>query len=354
MTKEGIEKLPTLLDVINNQLAKEHRREIKIDNSEHIEELTNFFQSNYFTPIPDNEGICELFPNKTDFHSYFRGENRYHEQCFPSLFRNGMQEADIFVERLKRCEMKLMMKEYPMTPMIENGIIAVEPSGEQHRLKIKIGYDGLAQHYGIKTEYFDFTSDILTAAFFAATTYDSEKDIYSPITDIEINQVGAFYVYNENPFSVHGKDRRLDVVGLQPLARPGCQSAYAFKMKKGENLNNIAKKILFRHDSKVNEMIFNITNKSNRLFPQEILNDKIRKGIVNGKNFSKKAFDEARNLYYPNVDEEVLDGYIKKKNIKIEPQQQQWFSDSEKNDIISYWKCHEQDFLRQIVPVWVK
>ena len=100
MTKEGIEKLPTLLDVINNQLAKEHRREIKIDNSEHIEELTNFFQSNYFTPIPDNEGICELFPNKTDFHSYFRGENRYHEQCFPSLFRNGMQEADIFVERL--------------------------------------------------------------------------------------------------------------------------------------------------------------------------------------------------------------------------------------------------------------
>ena len=41
MTKEGIEKLPTLLDVINNQLAKEHRREIKIDNSEHIEELTN-------------------------------------------------------------------------------------------------------------------------------------------------------------------------------------------------------------------------------------------------------------------------------------------------------------------------
>ena len=101
-------------------------------------------------------------------------------------------------------------------------------------------------------------------------------------------------------------------------------------------------------------MIFNITNKSNRLFPQEILNDKIRKGIVNGKNFSKKAFDEARILYYPNVDEEVLDGYIKKKNIKIEPQQQQWFSDSEKNDIISYWKCHEQDFLRQIVPVWVK
>ena len=191
MTKEGIEKLPTLLDVINNQLAKEHRREIKIDNSEHIEELTNFFQSNYFTPIPDNEGICKLFPNKTDFHSYFRGENRYHEQCFPSLFRNGMQEADIFVERLKRCEMKLMMKEYPMTPMIENGIIAVEPSGEQHRLKIKIGYDGLAQHYGIKTEYFDFTSDILTAAFFAATTYDSEKDIYSPITDIEITLIAG-------------------------------------------------------------------------------------------------------------------------------------------------------------------
>ena len=56
-----------------------------------------------------------------------------------------------------------------------------------------------------------------------------------------------------------------------------------FIKTKDFNINNIAKKILFRHDSKVNEMIFNITNKSNRLFPQEILNDKIRKGIVNGK-----------------------------------------------------------------------
>ena len=39
MTKEGIEKLPTLLDVINNQLAKEHRREIKIDNSGRIGQI---------------------------------------------------------------------------------------------------------------------------------------------------------------------------------------------------------------------------------------------------------------------------------------------------------------------------
>lgn len=100
--------------------------------------------------------------------------------------------------------------------------------------------------------------------------------------------------------------------------------------------------------------IFNITNKSNRLFPKEILNDKIRKGIVNGAVFSKQAFDDARNLYYPNVDEEVLYGYIKEKEIEIIPQKQQWFSDSEKMDIITYWRCHEQDFLRQIVLMWVK
>lgn len=95
MTKEAIEQLPTLLGVINNQLAKVHRPEINIDNSECIEKLTNYFQSNFFLPISDNKGISAMFPSKTDFHSFFRGENCYHEECYPSLFRNDMQDADI-------------------------------------------------------------------------------------------------------------------------------------------------------------------------------------------------------------------------------------------------------------------
>lgn len=75
----------------------------------------------------------------------------------------------------------------------------------------------------------DFTLDPWTAAFFAATNYDTETDTYSAIEDTDNYQYGALYLCNEIPLP-NLRLSRIDVVGMQPLSRPGRQSAFVFRM----------------------------------------------------------------------------------------------------------------------------
>ncbi|UKK50331.1 FRG domain-containing protein [Prevotella sp. E13-17] len=353
MTKEEIAKLPTLLDLIDYYLAGEHNVELRTELSVFKGAFPTHLQKGFFEPLLMEDGTSILLPLSPIQHSYYRGESSYHEECYPSLYRKGMGEAEIFVERVKRCEMELLMRDYPITGIVERGIQAQDPVGNWHPLFFRIGYDGMAQHYGIKTEYMDLTLDVWTAAFFAATTYDYASDTYSPITDIDKHPYGAFYLYNEIPMlPSFDKKQRVDVVGMQPLARPGRQSAYVFKMEKGENFNDLTQKNLFRHDARVNELVFNYTNRSNRLFPKELLNERIRKRIVEGKEFSLWAFEEARKRYFANRSEEELKGYLEEKEIGVRTDNIQWFAEAEKAEIVDYWKAHEREFLNKIKPRW--
>lgn len=209
----------------------------------------------------------------------------------------------------------------------------------------------MAQHYGIKTDCLDLTLDIWTAAFFASTKYDYKSDTYTPITDTQKYQYGVIYTYNNIPFL--GQER-IDVVGLQPLKRPGRQSGYVFRMKHGENFNNIATIQLFRHDAKINQQIYNYNEQSKRLFPKEILNDKIRNCIVNSNVFSQKALDEAKKRYFPKTEYKILQNYLVDKHITINSTPTQWFSNSEKKKILDYWKSIETDFFNKIIsPRWI-
>ena len=353
MTKEEIAKLPTLLDLIDYYLAGEHNMELQTEHSVFKGAFPTHLQKGFYEPLLMEDGTSILLPLSPIQHSYYRGESSYHEECHPSLYRKGMGDAEIFVERVKRCELELLMRDYPITDIVENGIQAQDPAGDWHQFFFRIGYDGMAQHYGIKTEYMDLTLDPWTAAFFAATTYDYVTDTYSPITDTDEHPYGAFYLYNEIPMlPPFDKKQRVDVVGLQPLARPGRQSGYVFKMDKGENFNDLTQKNLFRHDARINELIYNYTNRSNRLFPKELLNDRIRNKIVEGKVFSKWAFEEARKRYFQDRSEKELKGYLERMSIGIRKDNILWFTETEKADIVDYWKAHEQEFLSKIRPRW--
>lgn len=268
MTKEEIAKLPTLLDIVNHYLEGEKRIE-ELHESGHFKGLfpTHAYKG-MFEPLLMDDGTHILLPLSPAQHSYYRGESIYHEDCRPSLYRRGMTDADIFVERLKRCEMELMMQQYSITDLFANSIHAQAPDKTWIPLPFRIGYGGMAQHYGIKTEFIDLTLDPWTAAFFAATKYDDTTDTYSVIEDTEKYQCGAFYLYNEIPLP-YPNHSRIDVVGLQPLARPGRQSAFVYRMEQGENFNSIARYDLFRHDVDVNRQIFEHANNSSQLFLKE-------------------------------------------------------------------------------------
>ena len=142
----------------------------------------------------------------------------------------------------------------------------------------------IGQHYGIKTDVLDLTADKWVAAFFAATKY--ENGTYLPHKD---DGVGVIYVYTEMPV-LNFASKRLSVVGLQPFSRPGCQAGLVYRMQKEENFNNQAHRIFFKHDAAISEFIYNYCNRSKKLFPDEILEEKVKE-IKKLKVYSRKALD---------------------------------------------------------------
>lgn len=47
-----------------------------------------------------------------------------------------------------------------------------------------------------------------------------------------------------------------------------------------------------------------------------------------------------------------LKGYLEDKGIDIRTDNIQWFTETEKAEIVDYWKAHEQEFLSKIRPRW--
>ena len=351
LSKEEVAKLPTLLDIVNHYLEGEQRIEQQHESGPFKGLFPTQAYKGMFESLCMEDGTHILMPLSPAQHSYYRGESSYHEDCRPSLYRKGMTDADIFIERIKRCEMELMMQQYPITDLFANSIHAQAPDKTWIPIPFRIGYDGMAQHYGIKTEFMDITLDPWTAAFFAATKYDDATDTYSVIEDTDEYQYGAFYLRNEIPLP-NPSLSRIDVVGMQPLSRPGRQSAYVFRMNQGENFNTMAQKDFFRHDADVNRTIFEHANSGNQLFPKELIGERIREEIVKGDEFSRKAFTLAKQRYFPATSEEELQRYLTDKHISINLTDKQWFNETEKKTAIEYWETYQQELFSKIHLRW--
>ena len=351
LTADEVAKLPTLLDIVNHYLEGERQIEELHESGDFKGLFPTRAYKGMFEPMRMEDGTHILMPLSPAQHSYYRGESSYHDDCRPSLYREGMTDADIFVERIKRCEMELMMQQYPITDFFANSIQAQAPDKTWIPLPFRIGYDGMAQHYGIKTEFMDLTLDPWTAAFFAATKYDDATDTYSVIEDTDKHQYGAFYLRNEMPLPVPNHSR-IDVVGMQPLSRPGRQSAYVFRMNQGENFNDMAQKDLFRHDAEINRTIFEHANSGNQLFPKELIGDRIRKEIVKGDELSHKAFELAKQRYFSKASDKVLRDYLADKHIAVSTADRQWFTEAEKKAAIEYWETYQQELFSKIHLRW--
>lgn len=103
--------------------------------------------------------------------------------------------------------------------------------------------EGLAQHYGLKTEVMDFTSDIDIALFFAMCPYDKASDDFTLPKD-SVPHKGIIYVLNPYIFDLslisNNKEAlfngAVQPIGLQPFERPGMQKGYGILLPFGKSL----------------------------------------------------------------------------------------------------------------------
>lgn len=112
-------------------------------------------------------------------------------------------------------------------------------------------------------------------------------------------------------------------------------------------------KIKFRHVADINELIFNYSNQSLNYFPEEIFKSKLLKIRSEEHLFSRNALKLARGLYFKDLSDDVINGFLRDKNIELLDTDLYSFSTHEKNQALKYWRKHEREYLDKIIIIEV-
>lgn len=227
-----------------------------------------------------------LLPTSLDYGVLYRGQGQYYGKCLPSLYRQKLTDDEIFVEYVRIAEFRLFLEQFDITQRFQKSGYVVD-------------YVGLAQHYGLKTDVLDVTSDINISMFFAMCDYDKNADCYKPKVE---DKVYTGYLYtiltNEsskdpnNPFGVFSN--KVNVIGLQPFQRPGRQKGYAYHVGKEGMLRGYL--YSFNYTKEDSEAIYNHFHQGDDLWCKDDIVD-TAKLIATSKTFSNEAVSLAIKMF---------------------------------------------------------
>ena len=194
-----------------------------------------------FEAVLDESNHIRLIPVDLSYAYLFRGQTKEYKPCLPTIYREirgrTPDAVDIFIERMRINVFKHLIMSHPVV----NGFFI------PHHFYIDIL--GLAQHYGLKTNVLDLTTDIDVAMFFAMCPYNSETDSYLYYTGQD-EHIGIIYLvqpFSTCPGSCEILFDKISPIGLQVFDRPGRQKGFAYHMAEGEDL--FAVKYSFKYTS---------------------------------------------------------------------------------------------------------
>lgn len=331
-------QLPTLLDILNDIALREELN--ALDKSTFSFYFNNHDSAGKFEIIQTKTGDFVLSPIPSLWNTYYRGESSVHEPCKASIFRDYVTREQRFIERIKTSQMGLLIDEYPLTHIFSNGIDVPLVNDEYQICNLTIDHFAIAQHYGLKTDLLDFTSDKWVAAFFASTYYKNGK--YFPIEDD--TKQGLFYIYNPMPeFPGSNIYNEFRPVGLQPFSRPGEQKGFVLKLNEQDDLNKMnVTKIRFRHDKSISHLIYNYSNRSNKLFPEDVLVEKVN--FINKSNvFSFKSLELTKKVFYSNMSNSDWTLLVEASGLLFQKDSIISFSNKEVDDFYKKWDRNNMD-----------
>lgn len=307
-TKEEIEALPTILDVVEQ--ISSYENQLVLPSVGQIPTSVFYDEGKYsYVSDKNNRNIVRLMPLSQSPFRFYRGQSYYYEHCIPSLYRANQLdefsiEENIIANRIKTSEFILLLRSHPIYSYLCQNI-----SGNPI---------ALAQHYGFATEYLDITNSKWVAAFFASTAYDRETDTYYPVG--REYGFGVMYIskdYNPSnlPESFFAKN---GVIGYQYFDRPTKQSSFGFAMSEYEDFNDYEyfDKVFFRHDIDASKIVFDMSFQQRRFIPRDTLS-KLARTIQNSKEVTKRAIKLCQQLFYPYEDIGFFEDKVKKKGWTI-------------------------------------
>ncbi len=208
---------------------------------------------------------CVHLKSGTEFSMVqYRGQNEDFGVCKTTLDRCTSHEEQ-FLNICRTIAFEELLEVHPFVDFVR----LLPPLGENH---LCLNLTGMAQHYGLHTNYLDITNNFDVACFFAACKYDNGK--YYPIGNL--SKPGIIYKLNEMimpPFveNENNKDMLLEYLGWQPLPRPEQQRASVLKVVKDTNLNTVSgvEKYYFKHSISQSKKIWKEFDEGKALFPDD-------------------------------------------------------------------------------------
>lgn len=300
-----IDELPTILDVVEEISKKENEHVLANITSIPLPQHYDEGRYNYVAEKHDRN-ILHLMPTSQSPFTFYRGQSRFHDPCFPSLYRGKPSEEDIACNRLKICEFAQLLNTHPVFQELGH-VLMVEPIA-------------LAQHYGLKTEFLDITNSKWVAAFFACTKYNYDSDTYTPVGRDYEEGYGVMYITKDWVMKELPEEffEKYDVIGYQYFERPTKQSSFGIKMQKDEDFNKSPyfDKIFFRHDLEASTMVFDMSYRQNRFIPRDPLS-KLARTISESKEITRRAHYLCWNRFYADKSPGFLDKVCEAKGWKI-------------------------------------
>ncbi len=311
-TPATLNSYPTALAILKDIVAMEEEEQLykmplRRRNGDYFYDWSR--KGSHLAIRPPHPGAPQLMPLSRTPWTLYRGQSKYYERCLPSLYRFEEEQLDYETLRsyLQLSEMTLVMWTHPVIRTL------VEGSNMHFRIGpvcFSIEYEGLAQHYGIKTNYLDLTNDIWTAIFFATTEFDRGCHAVSVNDSSEFSdRYGVLYRLNYSNYLRNFPEIPIAPIGLQYFNRPGRQCAFVIDMKDYKDLHNLPdfERVYFRHDNDANKLIFTLTQFGKQYFPDDTFADVVAK-ICSQNKFSDSSVRLTRDLYY---DQKNLDEFIR-------------------------------------------
>lgn len=295
-----VEESQNLLVVITNILAKT-------------------FIPGYLQDFPANENVM------TQPHSryYYRGENAYYRHSRASRYRI---KADDKIPK-SFLEFISLMRRYQCWDTLDKFHVV------RHWQFSSINYMALAQHYGLKTEMLDITSDLKTALFFACCKFTSERK-WAPLSkdDFAHRNSRAYISKDCNGDSRYGvlfrspteltdiswcgepKDKvfgSITPIGYQPFMRCSRQHGYMLLTTSNDDLflDKRFDKFKIRLNEDICNWIYNEMEQGALVYPNDDVPDISTEieSINDITSFSRNVFEEAaKDAQIPPKDYEDL------------------------------------------------